>query len=644
MSRGWSLLWEKMVAFFTDLFHWFYPHNIAKDEPMEFRFVRIRQRKVRYDIKKEFLTFSVKTKDDGFKYSFFFLMLALLFLMPYLSRNVGVSTREWQQNEYSEAVYRHFHDGDESYKTMQPYATKGQLADILVVSVCKYFGFDNVFRIKHRLSALFGCMLIFVLGMFCARIISWRCAFFCSLFLFCSPRFLGYTLGNFNDTLFALAFFFTLIQIWRFCNNFPIVKWKRLLAIFMGMLVATTTSLSGFSLIFFFSFFSILYFLVKNPIRKIFTRQYLASLLTLIMIIGSTALAVLLLNIILSPGFSLSDLRNGDNSLQMFVATSQQLPQFFDGNMISSEDVPANYVIRSIFITTPFVVILGLLLSVVFFRTIMKEFSLFTVFVLLFTFFYMLSAFSARYVGSDIVCSVIFMLMPFVVIVAAMGYEATLRKVDDRYTNPVIVALALFLTCLPLRHIILNRPLTLCYFNEVSGGIHNAAERYDLELNSQSSVVAEKWFTQYYTIQKDSLIQSEWQRKDSLLAMMDSLEIQALDSSFYQLVLDTPVVYTNGNPAFCSFLQGNNPDLKVVYATIHSLNELPGDYYILFGNQTDLFKHTENAFHTIDLERVPIVSFFKKEKKVDTVGNILTNQESIIIEMNKMNKNIKCKI
>lgn len=636
MSSKWSLLWKKVVILLTDLFHWFYPRNIFEEEPMEFRFVRIRQRKLRYDIKKNFFTFSVKTKDDGFKYGFFLLIIALLFLMPYLSRNVGVSTREWQQNEYSEAVYKYYHDGDEAYKTMQPYVTKGQLADILVVSVCKSLGFENVFRIKHRLSALFGWMLIFVLGMFCARLVSWRCAFFCSLFLFCSPRFLGYTLGNFNDTLFALAFFFTLIQIWKFCHDFPIIKWERLLAILLGMLVATTTSLSGFSLIFFFIFFTILYFFVKNPIRKVFTRQYLASLLTLIMIIVATSLVVLLGNIILSPGFSMSDLRNGDNSLQMFVATSQQLPQFFDGKMISSEDVPANYVIRSIFITMPFVVILGLLLGVVFFRTIIKEFTLFTVFAILFTFCYMLAAFSSKYVGSDIVCSVIFMLMPFVVIAAAMGYEATLRKVDDKYTNAVIVAMALFLTCLPLRHIFLNRPLVLCYFNEVSGGIHNAAERYDLELNSQSSVVAEKWFTQYYAIQKDSLIQLELQRKDTLLSMMDSVEISNLDSNFYKVALDTPVVYTNGNAAFCGFLQGNNPDLKVVYATIHSLKELPGDYYILFGNQTDLFKHTEKAFYTIDLEKVPIVSFFKKEKKVDAAGNILTDSKSLLIE--------KCKI
>lgn len=628
MNSKLSELWRKLVILLADLFRWFYPHHIFEDEPMEFRFVPLRQRRERYDIKKHFLTFSIKTKDDVFKYGFFLLMIAFVFLMPYLSRNVGVSTREWNQNAYSEAVYQHYQDGDETYKTMPQYSTKGQVADIILVSVCKYFGFNNVFRIKHRLSALFGCALIFIIGMFCARIISWRCAFFCSLIMFCTPRFLGYTFGNFNDTLFALAYFFTLIQIWTFCYDFPVIKWERLLAIFIGMLVATTTSLSGFALIPFFVFYTILYFFVKNPIKKFFTSRYWISLLTLVMMIGAIALGVVLGNIVLSPGFSIADFRADDNFLQMFVATSEQLPQFFDGEMISVEDVPANYVFRMLFITTPFVVIIGLLLCIVFFRTILKEFSLFTVFVLLFTFVFMFGAFSTKYVGPDMVCSVLFMLLPLVVMMSALGYEATLRKVDDRYTNAVIMALALFLTCLPLRHIAFNRPLTLCYFNEVSGGIHNAAERYALDVNSQASIVAEKWFSEYYAAQRDSMIQKENQRIDTLLSMMDSTEIAALDSSFYQLRLDTTVVYTNGNAAFCGFLRNNNPDIVVEYATVHSLQELKGDYYILFGNQTGLFNHTEHAFHTIDLERIPIVSFFQKKKS--DAGNNFQNNESVI--------------
>lgn len=615
-----EILWKKIKVLMAEIFHWLYPYQIFEEEPMEFRFVNIRRPKMRYDIKKHFLSFTIKSKDDGFKYAFFILMLALFFLMPYFSRNVGVSTREWQQNEYSEAVYRYYHTGDETFRTMPQYVTKGQTADVLLVSAAHALGFKNIFRIKHRLSALLGWLLILITGLFFAKSINWRGAFFCSLLLFCTPRFLGYTFGNFNDTLFALAFFFTLFQIWQFCCDLPLVRWIRVVGIFFGILVATTTSLSGFALCMLFFIFTMVFFMVKNPIKKFFSGQYWVSMLTLLMIVGSITLFVALMNLILSPGFQMGDLRSSDKFMQLFVATSQQLPQFFDGKVISVETNPANYVLKYIFITTPFVVILGLLLCIIFFRTILKEFSLFAVFSLLSTMAYLLWAFSSKYVGLDIVCTVIFMLLPLVVMLSTLGYEAVLRKVDDRYTNAVIVALAIFLVCLPLRHIIFNRPFTLCYFNEVSGGIHNAAERYELDINSQSSTVAEQWFTEYYKGVRDSLNIVAEQQQDSLLLYGDTLEMleKEIDTQLQALQMKPASVYTNANEAFCQMLTSNNPDLQVIRSDVHSLDDLEGDFYILFGNRTGLFKQIDSAFYTIDLERVPIVSFFKKKKNQNT--------------------------
>lgn len=629
MSEKLEIWWKKVKVLLSEIFHWIYPYHIFEEEPMEFRFVNIRRPKVRYDIKKHFLSFSIKSKDDGFKYAFFILILTLLFLMPYFSRNVGVSTREWQQNEYSEAVYKYYQTGDKTFTTMPQYVTKGQMADIMLVSVAHSLGFKNIFRLKHRLSALLGWLLIVVSGFFLAKNVSWRSAFFCSLLMFCTPRFLGYTFGNFNDTLFALAFFFTLFQIWQFCYDFPLIRWIRVAGIFLGMLVATTTSLSGFALCELFFFFAIIYYVVKNPMKKFFTGQYWVSLLTLIMIVGATSLLVVLMNLILSPGFQIQDLRGGDKFMQMFVATSQQLPQFFEGKTISIAQPPTNYVTKYVFITTPFVVILGLLLCVVFFRTILKEFSLFTIFALTFTISYLLWSFSSKYMGSDIVCTVIFMMLPLLVMLATLGYEAVLLKVDDRYTNAVIVVLALFLVSLPLRHVIFNRPLTLCYFNEVSGGIHNAAERYELDINNQSSKVAEQWFAQYMAGVQDSLDLEREQQMDSLLLYIDSvaMDAQEVDSLLFTMKTDSVSVYTNGSEAFCQMLSEENLRLSVIRADVHSMGELEGDYYILFGNRTGLFKQIDSAFYTIDLERVPVVSFFKKNENLGNKNEKITSLE-----------------
>lgn len=638
MNAKLSEFWKALVVLATDVWHWLYPHAIFEKEPMEFHFAKVRTPKLRYDIRKNFLNFSIKSKDDGFKYCFFILMLVLLFVMPSLTRNVGVSPREWQQNEYSEAVYRHYTADDDTYKTLPQYVTKGQAADVLLVSVCKALKVKDVFAVKHVISSFLGWLIILTLSLFAAKVFSWRCAFFFSLFLFCTPRFVGYTFGNFNDTLFALAFYFTLVEIWMFCLDFPLIKWSRLALICVGMIVATTTSVSGFSLVFFLLLFSLLYFFVKNPIRHFFTKKYWMALLTLVMIFIGMVAVVLLFNIIFSAGFSFLQIQESNDLLSLFVATSSQTPQFFGGKIVGVGQTPSDYVLTYLFITIPFMVIVGVLFTLAFFRTFLKEFSLFIIFVFVITFFYMLSSFSTPYVGSDIICTLVFMLSPLVVMYAAMGYEAVLKRVDDRYTNGIIVALALFLTCLPLRHVVFNKPLTLCYFNEISGGIHHAASLYPLDVNMQSAKVAEKWFSHYCEAQQDSMTSVQLACQDSLLKQMDSAQIAELTPDFYRIHLDTISVCTNGSEAFRKALQDHNPGMKVSYAAIHTLKSLPADYYILFGNSTALFGHTDEAFHTIDLERIPIVSIFKKEEIVDTLGNTLSftssfNQsEEIIIE------------
>jgi len=201
----------------------------------------------------------------------------------------------------------------------------------------------------------------------------------------------------------------------------------------------------------------------------------------------------------------------------------------------------------------------------------------------------------------------------------------------------VIVVLAIFLICLPLRHIILNRPFTLCYFNEVSGGIHSAAERYELDINNQSSRVAEQWLTEYLKGVRDSLnMDTEQQHKQSVQQGENTSKMRETqnDSQLSSIQPCIAKVYTNGNEAFCQALAKENADIQVIHAEVHSLDDLEGDYYILFGNRTGLFKQIDRSFNTIDLEKVPIVSFFKKNQN-------LGNKKSKTSSLEKKDNNNK---
>ena len=142
--------------------------------------------------------------------------------------------------------------------------------------------------------------------------------------------------------------------------------------------------------------------------------------------------------------------------------------------------------------------------------------------------------------------------------------------------------------------------------------------------------MAEQWFTEYYKGVCDSVnIVSELQQ-DSLLLYGDTLEMleKEIDTQLLTSQMKPTSVYTNANEAFCRMLANDNPDLQVIRSDVHSLDDLEGDYYILFGNRTGLFKQIDSAFYTIDLERVPIVSFFKK-KKINIQSNKNCNIPSI---------------
>ena len=94
-----------------------------------------------------------------------------------------------------------------------------------------------------------------------------------------------------------------------------------------------------------------------------------------------------------------------------------------------------------------------------------------------------------------------------------------------------------------------------------------------MDINNQSSKVAEQWFAQYMTGVQDSLDIERERQMDSLLLYVDSmaLDMQSLDSLMYAMEPDTVSVYTNGSEAFCQMLSGENLRLSVIRADVHSL-------------------------------------------------------------------------
>ena len=122
------------------IYNWFfYSHEMFDDEVMQFRISKRRQNNIKYRATRSLFNLSIKDSDDVFKYILLAMLIVMFFVMALMSRHVGISDREVEQNKYTELIYNHFHHiGDPDAYKEHPYAsTQAQYIDLLIFSVGK---------------------------------------------------------------------------------------------------------------------------------------------------------------------------------------------------------------------------------------------------------------------------------------------------------------------------------------------------------------------------------------------------------------------------------------------------------------------------------------------------------------------------
>ena len=567
-----------------------YSQDLFDEDVWRLRFSK-KQEHRKYTIEKSLFSFSIKSSDDIFKYLLGISLVAMLVFMVLLSRNVGISEREIEQNAYSELVCQHFHhEVDAETFRSHPYAsTQAQYIDLLLFNIGRLFHVNDVFLLKHVVSAVFGWLLIVYLSILILKAFNWRAAFFTAFFLFISPRFTGYSVSNVVDVTFAFGFVFTITQIYYFCRELPVIRIYRLVKIVLGTLLALSTYNAGFILVHFFTIFVLLNFLLYNPLKKFFTREYLKPLgILCLMIAGFT---VVIYGVHAAGTFFLA--RSVVRPSQAFRLLTLNYPcaqnQLFEGHIIGPDNHPSHYFAKYLFITIPTVVLVGFLLFFIFFKTAVKSLKPYSTFIFLYTFLYCVLKVRQEYLNPDTMWAIYYCIYPLFMLIAASGYECTLESINDKYTNIVVVGLVALLSFMPIRHIIFNRPLTSVYFNEISGGIHSAYSRYVLDVTDDANKQACLWMS-------DFIHQNEVGRH--------------ADGDLF-------VVGTNGNDA-CPLFFENDSHIDLVQKP-YSKSDTTWDYYIAFCHDlpaSQLRNGTwpaDSTIHTITVETKPIVAIYRND-------------------------------
>ncbi|MBR3572439.1 MAG: hypothetical protein IKN99_04215 [Bacteroidales bacterium] len=571
-----------------------YSQELFDDDIWEIRLSKKHQRDIKYSVQKKLFSFSLKTGDDVYKYLLLISMVVMLFVMLMMSRNVGISTRELEQHHYSELVYNYFHHtGDtQAYKNHPFSSTQAQYIDLIVYSICKTLRIADMFNIRHMLSAFFGWLLILYLSILILKAFNWRAAFFTAFFLFISPRFFGYSLSNMVDVTFAFGFIFTITQMYYFCRELPVIRISRCVKIFIGMLIALSTYNAGFVLLHFFIIFTLLNFFLYNPLKKIHTVEYWKACGLLLLVLGGFSLLVYAVHYLCTLHLTQSLVLPRKAFELLTINYPLAGNQLFKGHVIGPDNFPKGYLATYLFITIPTIILIGFLLFFLFFKTAVKSLKFYSIFIFLYSFFFCIHKVKFNYICPDTMWAIYYFIYPLFMLLAVSGIECTLRAVNDKYTNFVILGIIGLLSLLPIRHIVINKPVFSVYFNEISGGLNNAYAKYELDCNDDANKSACMWLKHYL--------------------YREHISANVEDSSV--------VVATNGNPACAYFFQKDAGMIQLIYKPYSKLDST-WDYYLDFCNHipaSQLRNGTwpaQKPLHSIRIEAKPLVAVYHNAYK-----------------------------
>jgi hypothetical protein len=416
-------------------------------------------------------------------------------LLPVLSLDAGISGDEPVHHAHAEKVYNYFatKGADRSaLNTPETYLKYyGQFADDLSYRIMRWTKSENPYPIRHLLNSLMGALTILFSALIARRLAGKLSGILVVVLLILSPQFLGHSFNNVKDIPFAMGYTMTLYFLIVFIMRMPRVKWVPIAGMVIGTAFALSVRAGGLLLFPIILTFAGIQGLRTQPQsdygRTLFWTKLLSSF-AIIVFLGWT------LGILDWPYARLGPVSHTLKALTMMTRYNVSLRQLFEGQLIWSQDIPWYYAPKYLLITTPEIIILGLLI---------------------FPFFFRLSPFASRMIPLGILAfSALFPLLwiiikhsnlyggirhllfiyPILVIFASIGWSELLRRMKGKWFRPATLILFGVGCSLPLVHIIRNHPMEYVYFNSASGGLKNAWGKYETDYYYHSLGPAVRWF------------------------------------------------------------------------------------------------------------------------------------------------------
>jgi tetratricopeptide (TPR) repeat protein len=270
--------------------------------------------------------------------------------------------------------------------------------------------------------------------------------------------------------------------------------------------------------------------------------------------------------------------------------------QIFEGRNEWSDFMPWYYLIKSMAITIPFIVLAGVILFILFSRSIFKggkgwQYGM-LVFTILFPIVFVL------YEKSNLYSSwrQFLFLYPGIILISAIGFNSLFVNLSKKYFTGLAILSFAILAIHPLKFMIINHPYYYLYYNQFVGGLKGAYSNYETDY--------------YYVTQTEA---SEWLR--------DYLKENSIESP-----VKVKATFS------VSWMFRNQPDVQTSYFRFEERSMSDWDYGIVVNRYIPVFQlkngmwPPKNAIHIIYADGVPMCAVLKRESKDDYLGYVALNE------------------
>ncbi len=510
----------------------------------------------------------------------------MLVVMLWASKDFGITGDEITQNTYGQKVYDYYATFGKDQSCLQPFGRMtnvfyyGGFYDFVCVAVNKISPLET-FNTRHMIDALCGFLIILFAVRLARFFRGWDSGFAVAWFLFLTPRFFGECMNNPKDVPFALGMLMGTYYILRFVKAFPSPTKKDMIYLALSIMFAISIRVGGILLIPFLCVAVALQYFFE------WRKQYgLASKEMKQLVVRSVIVCAsgYFLGLIFWPYALQNPIGNPLKALGEMSQFSTSISMLFADNKIMSENVPWFYIPQWLGITTPVILLVGIIASPYLFLT--KEYKmsplLFLFFAALFPLFYVIYKKSPLYDG----WRHMFFIYPPLMVLCSLTFISIIGKMKNKYGKYAVAGVIVIGLALPAKWCLANHPNEIVYFNELEGGVNNAYGHYE---------------TDYYM---NSLKQGAYK-----LAKMENLFNTK----------DSIVIASNAIEPVIEYFKTINPRIRCIYIRYYQRYEKKWDYALIYTRFLDkdllqggYFPPT-NTIATIKADDAPLCAIVKKD-------------------------------